>query len=116
MNHPAEEAASHAARNVEWGTWLRSVGGAGTTVGIKASQVGSVSDWVALAVGILTAAYTLLKIFEWFEARADRAAARAARDAQTRSLEHLHELWEQRAMARSRPAELDDPQDHHKGK
>lgn len=107
MTPHAEQAASTAAQSVEWGTWLRSVGGAGTTVGIKASQVGSVSDWVALAVGILTAAYTLLKIFEWFEARADRAAARAARDAQTRSLEHLHELWERRAAMRTAPAPLD---------
>jgi len=104
MTTPTDHAASAAAQSVEWGTWLRSVGGAGATAGLTVSQV---NDWIALGVGVLTAAYTMLKLFEWFEARADRAAARAARDAQTRSLEHLHELWERRALSRSRPAPLD---------
>lgn len=113
MTAPTDQAAS-AVTSVEWGAWLRSVGGASATAGLTVSQI---NDWIALCVGVLTAAYTLLKLVEWFEARADRAATRAAREAQTRSLEHLHELWERRAMTRSRPAPLDDdPQEHHRGK
>jgi len=104
MNHPAEEAASHAARSIEWGGWLRSVAGAGLT----ASQV---NDWITLIAGVLTAAYTLLKIVEWFQAR-------SARVEQTKSLERLHQLWELREARRriTAPAPLDDPQEHHKGK
>jgi len=105
MNSPAEDAASHAVRAVEWGTWLRSVAGAGLTV-IQ------INDWVTLFAGVLTAAYTLLKIVEWFQARADRLLAREAREEQTRSLERLHELWEIKAMQRTRPGAL-TPEERH---
>ena len=93
MTPHTEEAASAAARSVEWGTWLRSAAG----TGITASQV---NDWITLLAGALTAIYTVLKIVEWFQAR-------AARDQQTRSLEQLHKLWEQRARARSQFGSLE---------
>jgi hypothetical protein len=123
MTPHTEHAASTAAQSVEWGTWLRSAAGAGTTVGLTHTQV---NEWMSTIVGLLTAIYTLLKVIEWGLAMVERsakksadAAERAAREQamaeQSQSLHRLQELWERRAMARSRPAPLDD-QSHHEGK
>ena len=98
MTPHTEHAASTAAQSVEWGAWLRSAAGAGIT----ASQV---NDWVTLLAGVLTAIYTILKIIEWFDAR-------AARSEEQRT---LRALWARLDRARSQPAPLDD-QSHHDGK
>ena len=112
MTPHTEHAASTAAQSVEWRSLAISATGAGTSAGLTAAQI---SDWVSIAAGIVSIAagiatlcYTALKIIEWFDARSARAQ-------QTQSLERLHDLWEKRAMARSRPAPLDD-QSHHEGK
>ena len=69
---------------------------------LTASQV---NDWVTLLAGALTAVYTVLKIIEWFDARAAR----------TEEQRTLRALWAKLDRMRSQPAPLDD-QAHHDGK
>lgn len=109
MNHPAEEAASHAVSSGGLATFAKLTAGFGLTIA-------DLNAWLTLAGGLFTVVYGMLKIWDWFEDRKRKRQDWRERD-ELRASERqtMSALYRKLESRWTKPAELDTASGHDNG-